>query len=745
MNNQKHDYVGKNILKPDAFDKVTGRAKYAGDLVMEGMLYARAVRSPYPWADILSIDTSAAESHPGVVCVLTAKDIPGLNNVGMCGTKDIPVLADGQVLFHQQAVAVVAAETQAAADAAANLVHVEYAPRVPLATPGAAMASNAPQLHADKPGNICTKKLTEHGNVDVAMAEADVIVSREYRTQMVEHGYIEPEASLSYPKGDGVFIWSATKSAHMDQTEISRVLGLPPEKVHVRVPYIGGSFGGKSDLPLNGMTALLALKTGRPVRMTYHREESMRVSTKRHPMILRYTHGAKWDGTIVAVEGEIIADSGAYEGYSPAVLSRTVLHGSGPYNVPNVRMQAVSVFTNNPTTGAMRGFGVPQVAFACERQMDILASKLGMDPMELRLKNAIRPGDIMPSGQPATVSTSYYESLLIAREKMQEDLKENPLSPDEAWGYAGHYYGNGRTANLNPGTCVIYLEPDGKVLVTVGSPDIGQGSNTLILQLTASVLNIGLEHISVLSGDSIKTLNSGTTSGTRLTAVVCRGVVDTAREFKEKLLDSARTVFGAPATLLEEGMIGGGGNLLTLRELYEELDARGEKLRVEGRYDPPTTPLDAKSQGIPYATYTYGVQCVRVKVDEGTGKVTPQRLIASYDIGTPLSPQMLTAQVEGGAVGGLGYALMEEIELHDSVVKNANFDKYLIPTCLDTCPVDSYFTGSFEPEGPFGAKGIGEPALIPTAAAIANAVSRVTGREQNQLPVSLERVIRYDA
>ena len=192
-------------------------------------------------------------------------------------------------------------------------------------------------------------------------------------------------------------------------------------------------------------------------------------------------------------------------------------------------------------------------------------------------------------------------------------------------------------------------------------------------------------------------------------------------------------------------MIGGGGNLLTLRELYEELDARGEKLRVEGRYDPPTTPLDAKSQGIPYATYTYGVQCVRVKVDEGTGKVTPQRLIASYDIGTPLSPQMLTAQVESGAVGGLGYALMEEIELHDSVVKNANFDKYLIPTCLDTCPVDSYFTGSFEPEGPFGAKGIGEPALIPTAAAIANAVSRVTGREQNQLPVSLERVIRYDA
>ena len=740
----KYNYIGRNIPKPDAYDKVTGRAKYAGDLTMEGMLYGRAVRSPHAWADILSIDAEEAERYPGVVCVLTAKDVPGVNKIGMCGTKDIPVLADGRVLFHQQAVAVIAAETLAAVDAAAALVRVEYAPRTPLTDPMAAMAPDAPQLHVDKPGNICIKKLTEHGNVETAMAAADVIVTREYRTQMVEHGYIEPEASLSYPEGDGVFIWSATKSAHLDQAEISRVLGLPKEKVHVRVPYIGGSFGGKSDLPLNGMTALLAMKTGRPVRMTYKREESMRVSTKRHPMILRYTHGARWDGTIVAVEGEIIADSGAYEGYSPAVLSRTVLHGSGPYNIPNVRMQAVSVFTNNPTTGAMRGFGVPQVAFACERQIDILAARLGMDPMELRLKNAMRPGDIMPSGQAATSSTSYYEALLTAREKMLEDVQEHPLAPDEAWGYAGHYYGNGRTANLNPGSCVIYLEPDGKVLVTVGSPDIGQGSNTLILQLVSTVLNIGCEHISVFSGDSIQTLDSGTTSGTRLTAVVCRGVVDTARDFKEKLLEGARNLFGTPATLLEEGLVGGGGNILSLQELYEELKARGERLRVEGRYDPPTTPLNAKSQGIPYATYTYGVQCVRVKVDEGTGKVTPTRLIASYDIGTPLAPQMLSAQVEGGAVGGLGYALLEEIELQDSVVKNANFDKYLIPTCLDTCPIDSYYTGSFEPEGPFGAKGIGEPALIPTAAAVANAVSRITGREQNELPVSLERVIRYD-
>ena len=350
----------------------------------------------------------------------------------------------------------------------------------------------------------------------------------------------------------------------------------------------------------------------------------------------------------------------------------------------------------------------------------------------------------MPSGQAATVSTSYYETLLIAQEKMREDMREHPLAPNEAWGYAGHYYGNGRTANLNPGSCVIYLEPDGKILVTVGSPDIGQGSNTLILQLVASVLNVGCEHISVLSGDSIQTLDSGTTSGTRLTAVVCRGVVDTARDFQEKLLESTRRVCGAPASLLEEGLVRGGGRILSLQELYEELYSRGEILRVEGRYDPPTTPLDAKSQGIPYATYTYGVQCVRVKVDEGTGKVTPQRLIASYDIGTPLSPQMLTAQVEGGAVGGLGYALMEEIELRDGIVKNANFDKYLIPTCLDICAIDSYFAESFEPEGPFGAKGIGEPALIPTAAAVANAVSRITGREQNQLPVSLERVIRYD-
>ena len=741
--NQKHNYIGKTIAKPDAYEKVTGKAKYVGDLTMEGMLYGKAVRSPYAWADILSIHTAEAEHAPGVVCVMTAKDIPGKNQVGMCGTKDIPVLAGNVVRFYKQAVALVAAETLEQAEYAASLVRVEYAPKQALNNPESAMKPDASQLHADKHGNICTRKLTESGDVDAALAGADVIVTREYRTQMVEHGYIEPEASLSFPEGDGVFIWSATKSAHLDQTEISRVLGLPPEKVHVRVPYIGGSFGGKSDLPLNGMTALLALRTGRPVRMTYTREESLQVSTKRHPMILRYTHGARRDGTLLAVKAEIIADSGAYEGYSPAVLSRTVIHGAGPYFVPNVRISAVSVFTNNPTTGAMRGFGVPQAVFACERQMDLLAQELGMDPMELRLKNALRPGDTLPTGQKCTSSTAYYEALLTAQQKMKEHVEQYPLGPNEGWGFAGHYYGNGRTANLNPGSCVVYLKADGTILVTVGSPDIGQGSNTLILQLAASVLNIGCEHISVFSGDSIQTLDSGTTSGTRLTAVVCRGVVDTTRDFLKQLLERAAEILNAPVELTEDGILRGANGSLTLKELAGKLAASGRALRVEGRYDPPTTPLDAKSQGIPYATYTYGVQCVKVRVDESTGKVTPLHVIASYDVGTPLSPQMLTAQVEGGAVGGLGYGLLEEIELKDGIVRNPNFDKYLIPTCKDVCPIDSYFADSFEPEGPYGAKGIGEPALIPTAAAIANAVSRVTGREQNTLPVNLERVIKY--
>ncbi|MEA4892110.1 MAG: xanthine dehydrogenase family protein molybdopterin-binding subunit [Peptococcaceae bacterium] len=748
--NEEKSLIGRSMLKVDAAEKVTGEALYAGDLRAEGMLYGKAVRSPQAHAEVTGIEIRQALSCPGVAAVLTAADIPGENKIGMTGIKDTPVLAEGKVFFHGQAVAVVAAETKEAAEAAAEAVKISYVPLPVLNDVKTAMAGGAALLHG-KPGNVSCRKLVASGDVEAALASADIIVSRTYETQMVEHSYIEPEAVLAEPlAGGGLKVWSSTKSVHMDQEEICRVTGLPRERVHVVAPYIGGSFGGKSDLAINCMAALLCLKTGRPVKMTYSREESMEASTKRHPMILRYTHGATKDGRIIAVKAEITADSGAFAGYSAPVLTRSVLHGAGPYRVPNVWIEATAIYTNNPTTGAMRGFGVPQVALACERQMDLLAVALGVDVFKIRLMNALRPGDILPSGQAVPEGSAYAETLEEARHRLEDELKARPLSCDEAWGIAGHYYGNGRTAAANPGTAVMSLLPEGKIHLSIGSPDIGQGSNTLMIQIAATALGLEMKNFILTSADSALTLNSGTTSGTRLTAIVGRGLLDTAREFKKTLLSHgarllAERAMALPTAFLTEDEKGpclsSGSARLYLKEIAAELSQRGETLEVAGRYDPPTKPLDDHCQGIPYASYTFGVQLVKVKVDRGTGKVRPMKVMAFYDVGRPLNPVLLEGQMEGGVAGGLGYGLLEEIQLKNGEIKNKNFDQYLLPTCLDVCPIESWFTQTLDQEGPYGAKGIGEPALIPTAAALANAVSHCLNREFNRLPISLEAVL----
>ncbi len=745
--------IGNSVIKPDARDKVTGKAVYCADINRPGLLHAVAYRSEHSHARLISLDVSKAQSMPGVKAVLTGADIPGENRVGMTGVKDTPVLASAEVCFYQQAVAVVAAETLAQARAAVVRIEANWEALPVLNTIEEAMAPGAYCLH-EKAGNISCDKLTEYGDVDAALAAADIVIQRTYTTQMAEHAYIEPEAVLAEPyqpedidaQQTGVLVWSTTKSVHMDQTEICRVTGLPPELVCVKAPYIGGSFGGKSDLPINCMAALLCLKTGCPVKMVYTREESMQVSTKRHPMIMHYTHGATKDGHLVAVKAEILADSGAYSGYSAPVLTRSVLHGAGPYAVPNVRIHAVAYYTNNPTTGAMRGFGVPQVALAHERQMDLLAAALGMEPMAVRLLNGLKEGDLLPSGQALPGEVGYIQALEEAAIHMKQENTKNPLQENEAWGIAGHYYGNGRTAAANPGTAIVSLQANGRVLVAIGSPDIGQGSNTVMAQITAAALQINISHIDLISADTRHTLDSGTTSGTRLTTIVGRGVRETAVDFLNMLKQQAAlllNVYANEVLLQEKGgqlMAAAGHKQISLQEMHLRCSQTGHKLSCTGKYDPPTTALNAKCQGAPYASYTFGVQCIKVRVQRETGKVYPLKAIAVYDVGTPLNPRLLEGQMEGGIAGGLGYGLWEEVKLKDGRILNHNFDSYLLPTSMDVCPVESYFVPTKDGEGPFGAKGVGEPSLIPTAAALANAVSIILHKECNSLPLDLERV-----
>ncbi len=482
--------------------------------------------------------------------------------------------------------------------------------------------------------------------------------------------------------------------------------------------------------------------------MKHSREESFQATSKRHACVIRHTHAAKKDGTLTAVRMDLVADAGAYIDYTSVVLPRMSIFGAGPYRVPNVTLEVRGVHTNNPVAGAMRGFGQPQVAFACERQMDKLANALGMDPFELRLKNALVDRDLSATGQKLE-GVTMRPVLEKARELVLEEGLGGPLKHHErqAWGMAAFYYGNGRTGLPNPGVAWARVSEKGIVEVFVGSPDIGQGSNTVLAQIAAATLDFPVSSIRVVTADTRCTPDSGTTSGTRLTAIVGKSVQLAASELKRVVLEKARLLYRAKG-LLElvygpEGPEVKGEDLsIPLSDLFTKADAL---LEASGFYDPPVVNQDEDGQGSPYAFYSYGIQCARARVNTYTGKVSVDKIVAVFDAGTVVNPTLLTAQIEGAVGMGMGYALSEEIRLFHGKVTNPNFDTYIVPTSMDIPEMKIVMMEVPDKEGPFGAKGIGEPALVPTAAAVANAVSRALDCDCSALPLSLEEVARLSA
>ncbi len=741
--------VGKSVAKPDAFNKAKGLAKYVGDISREGLLVGKFLRSPLSHARILSIDTSKAWEYPGVESVFTAKDIPGKNCFGYSSWKDQPFLADEKVMFCGEAVALVAAKDEKTAAAAVKLIEVRYEPLRIIADPEEALTEGAPLLH--RQSNLCSFARVCRGDAEAAIKKAAVVVTRTYRTQFVDHAYIEPNGSFAEWCGNQLQVWTTTKSAFKDRNDVAELLGMDPEKVRVIAAVVGGSFGGKSDFPVICGAALITYHTGKPARIVYTREEDLQVTSKRHPYTIVYTHAASEEGKLLAVKMDLLADAGAYSSYTPTVVTRAVVHGTGPYEVEDILLEGRSVFTNNPSGGAMRGYGIPQICFAYESQMDLLAQELGMDPLELRLKNAMKTGSTMPTGQKLN-SCNYIKALTRAKEFMAE----NPLKPPpksyikRGWGLAGFYYGNGRTAQLNPGTARVVLNRDGLATAYIGSPDVGQGSDTIFAQIAAEVLGLDFGRVKVVSADTNLTTDSGSTSGTRLTYVVGRGVEMAALSLRDIIMAVLANIYEKQAediwfqgdTLLcrlEDGT----ERDLTIRRLMDEAKALSLELAAAACFNPPTTALDPETgQGDPYGAYTFGVQCFQVEVNTFTGKVTPLLAGAFYDVGRVINPQLYTAQLEGGIVGGLGYVLLEKIELNRGKVKNNNFDAYLIPTSLDICPMVCESVESFEPTGPLGAKGVGEPAIIPTAPAVTGAIRKALDIEVYELPVVPEFIIR---
>ncbi len=724
--------VGSSVGKRDAFAKVRGEASYAADLHRPNAVHGKIVRSPHAAAVIKGIDASKAAAHHGVIAVLTARDIPGEKLVGARTVRDQPVFAEHVINFAGEAVALVLAETAEIAAEAAALVQVVYEPLEPITDPASALLPETRKLRPN--GNLCSELTIVRGDFERACQQAALIVQNTYQTQFVDHGYIEPDAVLAEPENDGVALWVTSKSPHHDQEEVSRVLGIPRDQVRVAVAAIGGSFGGKPDLPLLSMAALGAFKLQRPVKIVLDRAECLTAKTKRHPYRMKYTHAVAADGQILGVRVDVVADAGAYSSYTPTATSKGLIHATGPYRVPNVEMRMRAAFTNNPITGAMRGYGVPQVVFAVERQMDIIARQLRMDPIELRIKNALRSGDRTATGQLLT-DVRLVECLEEVKRRADSGQDSDGVDRQRGSGVAAFYYGVGRTGVADKARVSVRLEPDGTVHVFAGTPDTGQGSDTALAQIAAQALSLPFELVRLTSGDTRSTFDSGTSTASRVTYIVGNAVQRAAAELSSTLLEVASEMEGNRVDRLTPTRD-------YLRQLAQYCRQRDIPVEAIGHFQTTTSPLDASGQGEPYGAYTFGVQLAQVSVEPETGKVNVDRAVCCYDAGTVVNPVLFDAQIEGGTIMAQGYALSEELILKQGAPLFPNFHAYLMPTALDASAMSVSTVQSFEETGPFGAKGVGEPTTLPGAAAIVNAVCAAVGREFFELPLTTEKIAR---
>ncbi len=735
--------IGRSVPRVDAVGKVTGETKYPGDFNHPDQLYMKILFAHRPHARIRRIDTSRAEALPGVVAVFTAKDVPN-NEYGLivpdqpvlCGPGSNKPYAD-RVRFVGDQVALVVAESEEIAQRALELIQVDYEDLPVVTDPLEAMQPDAPLLHPDKGSNVFCRYRIRKGDVERAFREADVVVETEYRTPFQEHAYLQPEAGLGYIDEEGrVTIVVAGQWTHEDQEQIAHALQLPKEKIRVIYPAIGGAFGGREDMSIQIVLALAVWRLSqrgiyRPVKIVWSREESIIGHHKRHPFIIRTKWAATRDGKITAAKVELIADGGAYAYTSTKVLGNATVLCTGPYEIPNVWVDAYAVHTNNVPTGAFRGFGGPQALFAAETQVNKLAEALGMDPVELRMRNAFREGSIMSVGTPIPKGVSIRKVIeAAAREAGWEYDEEKgwhrPPEANRKWpgwdkppaphirrgvGFACGFKNVGFSFGYPENTWArIELhggaEIDRVVLYYAGA-EVGQGAHTVFAQMTAEAVGVPLEKVHLVLSDTAVTENSGSASASRLTFMAGNAIRGAARIALEKWRD-------------------------------EERPAVGEYV-----YRPPrTTPFDPETgKSEPNFAYGYVAQAFAVEVDTETGHVRVVDVISANDVGKAIHPKLVQGQIEGGVVQALGYVLMENFITQDGYVLTDKLSTYLIPTILDVPPrVRSLILEYADPLGPWGARGMGEMPFLPVAAGVIHAVHQATGVWFHAFPLIPERV-----
>jgi CO/xanthine dehydrogenase Mo-binding subunit len=718
--------VGESVPRVDGVPKVTGQFAYASDLQEAGMLWGHTLRSPHAHARIVGVDISAAISMPGVHAVLTHEDVPGAKTYGL-EFRDQPVLAIDRVRYFGEPVAIVAAEHPEQARRAADAIRVEYEPLELIVDPERALEQEP--LHPDRPTmshgyrddprpNIVRSLVIRHGDPDL---ESEVSVSGVYEIGIQDQAFLGPESGLAVPDGEGgVDVYVATQWLHVDRDQVAPCLGLPPEQVRIHLAGVGGAFGGREDLSMQIHGSLLALHTNRPVKIVYNREESFVGHIHRHPAKIWAEHRATREGKLVNVRVRILLDGGAYASSSTAVTSNAASFACGPYAVENALIESTCVYTNNPPCGAMRGFGAVQVCFAHEAQMDKLADALEIDPIELRLLNALGPGDVMPTGQRITGTLPVAEVIRRAAAMPVPEPEELPRDPmrlpggsgnttrgegvKRGVGFAVGFKNIGYSEGFDDYTAArVQLHGDGSAEVHCAAAEVGQGVANVILQVARTEL--GTDDVVVAPHTTATVDSAGSASASRMTWMASGAVRDACRA-----------------------------------ALEEQREAGGGEVDVERIYrHPRTTPLDPETGQVTgeraHVAYAAAAMRVVAEVDVELGLTRVVWIGTVQDVGKAVNPQAVTGQIEGGTAQGLGLALMEEIQTRDGLITNASFTDYLIPTTLDMPPVESELIEDPEPDAPYGVKGVGEPPTVVSTAAVVAALRAATGRELTRVPV----------
>ena len=742
--------VGSRMVKVDGKQKVTGEEIYSADYAPEDSLWLRAIRSPQPRAKFtLAHPEKVLQKYPGIIKILTADDVTGNNGFGIYPhIKDQPVLAKDHVRFRGEAVVALVGERESVESVSEEDLGLTWEPLEAIRGWDAALNGKLEPVQAEIADNILAEGFLKKNDVEKAFAESFAVADGDWTTSAVEHGYIEPEAGFARKIGDRLEIFVCTQSPYMDQDEVAQVLGIEKGQIRIIPSAVGGGFGGKLDISVQPLIALAAWILDRPVRCIYTRPESLSSSTKRHPVKMRAKAGCTRDGKLTAYEYHGDFNTGAYASWGPTVADRVPIHCSGPYFVPNVLAKTRALLTNESPSGAFRGFGTPQAAIANDALLDVLAEKIGMDALEFRIKNALRKGDRTATGQLLDNSVGFAECLESLTKRWtswrEEAATFNKINTNlkRGVGCGSVWYGCGNTSLSNPSTMRVGINGEGKLTLYNGAMDIGQGANTIMVQICSDALGLPASQFDYVMGDTVLTADAGKTSASRQSFVSGKATQLAGEHLRTQIIHLAEADENATLRLEQNGTAG--SKLIVEDEAGEHIIVLADILPLknndvligEGTFDPPTTPLDENRQGSPYATYGFGAHIVEVEVDTLVGTTKVLRIAAAHDVGKIINPTQVEGQIQGGIAQGLGLALMEEYVQCVS----ENLHNYLLPTVGDMPEIKVILIEDPEPLGPYGAKGIGEHALIPTAPAILGGIRHATGVTIRHVPATPDRV-----